>query len=106
MSPEHACSGYLDTQPGVEKPRFPIHAIRRQRASRYDVVVAGCARSRARRCCAHHRLEGLTVKKLAKLKIKLNPETIRDLTTTEIGQVVGGVVETQPSNGTGCKTCG
>jgi hypothetical protein len=49
---------------------------------------------------------GVTMKKLARLKIKLNPETIRDLTTREIGQVVGGVVETQPSNGTGCKTCG
>lgn len=50
---------------------------------------------------------GLTVKKLAKLKIKLNPETIRDLTTREIGQVVGGLEPTlPPSNGTGCKTCG
>jgi hypothetical protein len=49
---------------------------------------------------------GLTMKKLAKLKIKLNPETIRDLTAREIGQVVGGLETSQPSNGTGCKTCG
>lgn len=46
------------------------------------------------------------MKKRAKLKIKLNPETIRDLTAREIGQVVGGLETSQPSNGTGCKTCG
>jgi hypothetical protein len=46
-------------------------------------------------------------KKMNVKKIALSCETIRDLTTKEIGQVAGGGEPTHPpSYGTGCKTCG
>jgi hypothetical protein len=45
----------------------------------------------------------MTVTKTKKLKLELDPETIRDLTIRELACVAGGRV---PSANTGCKTCG